>query len=183
MKRIWVLVLLISLGLNVGLGLRLMKGDSRGRQRPHTRTWSESHRFEGRWAHRDSAARRKMFSRRLERMSDTLGLDADQQEAFAKIHAETGHLLMTRRGIIAEKRTLLHDLVAREDVDRDQFRAAIAELGQQQAVLDSLVAETVLQEMAVLEPAQRGRYLELLPLERGERGGPGGRGGRRPRDQ
>jgi Spy/CpxP family protein refolding chaperone len=90
--------------------------------------------------------------------------------------------LMRKRIVISEKRDLLHDLVTSEVVDQDQIRAAIAELGQEQAVLDSLVAETVLQEMAVLDPDQRGRYLEVLSFEKqgyGRTRGRGGRGSRR----
>ena len=41
-------------------------------------------------------------------------------------------------------------------MDQDGSAAAIAELGQEQAVLDSLVAETVLQEMAVLDSRAEG---------------------------
>lgn len=63
------------------------------------------------------------------------------------------------------------------EVDQDGIRRAIAELGQEQAVLDSLVAETVLQEMAVLTPEQRGSYLEMLSFEMGGPRGGRGRGG------
>jgi len=178
MKKIWVLVLLLSLGLNLGLGLRMYSDRGRpGERRGHERG-ERSHRFGGRWADRDSVARHQMFNRRLDRMADVLGLDPDQREIFGRVHAETGRLLMRKRIIIAEKRDLLHDLVTSEVVDQDQIRTAIAELGQEQAVLDSLVAETVLQEMAVLDPDQRGRYLEMLSLEKD---GPGRRRGRGPR--
>jgi Spy/CpxP family protein refolding chaperone len=90
---------------------------------------------------------------------------------------------MRKREIIAEKRMLLRDLVGSPEIDREGVRAAITELGQQQAVLDSLVAETVLQELEVLSPDQRERYLEMLALEGSGRGGLRGRGSRGGRRQ
>jgi len=178
MKKIWVLVLLISLGLNLGLGLRMFTDRGRPGDRRGPHRGELSHGFQGRWAERDSVTRQQMFNRRIDRMADTLGLDPDQREIFGRVHAETGRLLMRKRLVIAEKRSLLHDLVTSEVVDQDGIRAAIAELGQEQAVLDSLVAETVLQEMAVLDPDQRGRYLEMLSFEKDGPGRMRGRGGR-----
>jgi Spy/CpxP family protein refolding chaperone len=181
MKRIWILILFISLGLNLGLGFRLLKDPGGGRESSHLEKGRNSRRFEGRWADRDSTTRQEMFNRRIDAMADRLGLDSEQREVFRRVHIETGRLLMRKRIIISEKRDLLHDLVTREEVDQDGIRRAIAELGQEQAVLDSLVAETVLQEMAVLTPEQRAGYLEMLSFEmdgprgRRGRGGPGHR--------
>ncbi|MEN8006182.1 MAG: periplasmic heavy metal sensor [Candidatus Krumholzibacteriota bacterium] len=181
MKKGWVLVLLISLGLNLGLGVRLL-GDRGGADRcPDSRLVGEIRGPRGRWAKQDSVARKKMFTRRLERIADALGLDPEQREVFREVHMKTGRMLMQKRVLIAEKRGLLHTLVTSERIDQDGIREAIAELGRQQAVLDSLVAETVLQEMEILEPGQRARYLELLPFDKGGGGprrGPGGRGAR-----
>lgn len=179
MKKIWVLVLLISLGLNLGFGLRMFTDRGRSADRSGHHRGERTHRFQGHWAHGDSVARRQMFNQRMDRMADALGLDPDQREIFRRVHAETGRLLMRKRVVIAEKRDLLQDLVTSEVVDQDRIRTAIAELGQEQAVLDSLVAETVLQEMSVLDPDQRGRYLEMLSLEKegpGRMRGHGGRG-------
>ena len=166
MKKIWVLVLLISLGLNLGFGLRMLNDRSGSGEGRHSQRSGESHRFHGRWADRDSVARGKMFARRLEHIADTLDLSPEQRDEFAEVHAQTGRKLMRRRGLISEKRDLLHTLMTSDEIDQDGIRLAISELGQEQAVLDSLVAETMLQEMAVLAPDQRVRYLELLSFEK-----------------
>lgn len=178
MKKVWMLVLLISLGLNLGFGLRMWKDRGEGGERRQRTHGERPHSFQGRWADRDSVSRRHMFDRRMERMADTLGLDPDQREVFRRVHAETGRLLMRKRMVITQKRDLLQDLVTSEVVDQERIRAAIAELGQEQAVLDSLVAETVLQEMAVLTPDQRAGYLEMLSFEKPGYGRARGRGGR-----
>jgi Spy/CpxP family protein refolding chaperone len=178
MKKIWVLVLLISLGLNLGFGLRMLNDRSRSGEGGHFRRSEQSHGFHGRWADRDSVARGKMFARRLEHIADSMDLSPEQRDEFAKVHAQTGRMLMRRRGLISEKRDRLHTLMTSDEIDQDGIRQAIAELGQEQAVLDSLVAETMLQEMAVLAPEQRVLYLELLSFEKGGRGRMQGRGGR-----
>ena len=183
MKKGWVLVLLVSLGLNLGLGLRLL-GDSRGPgPRGSSRLDRESRLTHGRWADKDTTARKKMFARRLEHIADRLELNAGQREVFREVHQETGRVLMQKRVLISEKRDLLHTLMTSDEVDQERIRGAIRELGQEQAVLDSLVAETVLQEMAVLDPDQRARYLEILSFEKNRRGGMRGRGASGPRRQ
>ena len=183
MNKGWVLVLLVSLGLNLGLGLRLL-GDRPGPDpRGHTRLDRESRRTHGPWADQDTSARRKMFARRMEHMAERLELSPEQREVFGKVHLETGRMLMQKRVLISEKRDLLHSLVTSDEVDQDRIRRAIGELGQEQAVLDSLVAETVLQEMAILDPDQRVRYLEILFFEKDRRGGMRGRGASGPRRQ
>ena len=183
MKKGWVLVLLISLGLNLGLGLRLL-GDRGGaggwRDSRENREFRGAH---GRWADQDSVARNKMFTRRMDHIADVLDLGPEQREAFRKVHMKTGRMLMQKRVLIAEKRDLLHGLVTGDNIDQEGIRGAIADLGRQQAVLDSLVAETVLQEMDVLEPGQRARYLEMLSFDKGAGGPRRGRGGRGARHQ
>ena len=183
MKKGWVLVLLISLGLNLGLGLRLLgdRGGSDGRRDSRqNREFRGSH---GRWADQDSVARKKMFTRRMDHIADVLDLGPEQREVFREVHMKTGRMLMQKRVLITEKRDLLHALVTSDSIDHEGIRGAIAELGQEQAVLDSLVAETVLQEMDVLEPGQRARYLELLSFDKGGAGPRRGRGGRGARHQ
>jgi len=170
MKKGWFLVLLISLGLNLGLGIRML-GDRRGLDRPPEFTRSgEFRRGHGRWADQDSVARKKMFTRRMDHIAGALDLDPEQREAFRKVQMETGRLLMQKRVLISEKRDMLRALVTNEEIDQEGIRGAIAQLGREQADLDSLVAETVLQEMAVLAPGQRAMYLEMLSFEKG---GPG----------
>jgi len=177
MNKGWVLILLISLGFNLGLGLRLLgdRGEQGGLQQFERA--GEFPRAHGRWADQDTTARRKMFTRRVERIAVMLDLGPEQQEAFQQVHAGTGHMLMRQRVLIAEKRDLLHALMTNEEVDQDRVRGAIGELGREQAVLDSLVAETVLQEMAVLDLTQRARYLEVLSFDRDGRGDRRGRAG------
>jgi hypothetical protein len=56
-------------------------------------------------------------------------------------------------------------------------RSALAGLRHTQAELDSLAQEFLMQELAVMTPPQRARYLELLPLDPWRSGRPAGREG------
>ncbi len=176
MKKGWVLVLLISLGLNLGLGLRLL-GDRPGKDGSSFSGLDGGfRRTGGRWADQDTSVRRKMFARRMNNMAEMLDLSPEQQVVFQEVHRETGRMLMQKRVLIGKKRKLLHNLVTSDEVDQEEIRRAIGELGQEQAVLDSLVAETVLQEMAILDSGQRELYLEMLSFEKEGRAGRRGRG-------
>lgn len=178
------LVLLVSLGLNLGFGLSVWRGRTGSGDHGHPGSGPEhSTGHRGHWAAQDTVARTRMFERRMDHIADLLELAPEQKGAFQRVHRETGRLLMQKRVLIAEKRDLLHSLVTSEDVDQDGIRLAIADLGREQAVLDSLVAETVLQEMEILEPGQRGHYLEILSFEKGGPGGRRGRGGQGQRRQ
>jgi hypothetical protein len=61
-------------------------------------------------------------------------------------------------------------------VEPDSIRSAVRELTGRKAVLDSLVTETMLQELDSLNPQQRERYLRILPWSRAGAGGRGPRG-------
>lgn len=187
MKRMIWLLLLLSLGLNLGLGYRLMKSDA-----------PEGHRFPGRdkgkwmqdrstrwngpgakmWDSRsDSTHWRQAMSRRLSHIAQRLELTPDQVAALESVQQENLQALFGYRLEVEEARAQLHDVIAAGTVDGDQVRSAIKEIGLRQARLDSLLTEAILVEMEILDQDQRGRYLQLLPVLRGE--GPGRAGGRR----
>jgi len=179
MKKVWVLVLLISLGLNLGLAMRLLRADDRLPAEAPRSLGQEEGRGIGRWAGRDSTARGRMFDRRLEHLAGILDLRPVQRETFIRVQRETGRLLMAQRVAIGQKREALFDLISAPDIDREQVQRALAELGEGQAVLDSLVAETMIQEMEVLDPGQRARYLQMMARDRNHLGGGPGDGPRR----
>ncbi len=176
MKRGWLLLLILSLGLNVGLLLRPLLGGPPPRpghvgaaggpgaappDRPHWDRFAE---------------------RRLQRLAGQLGLDPAQQAQLATIRRAGFEPMAGRREAVHRARRALLAAYRADPTDTVAVRLRLAELGAAQARVDSLVAAVMLREIAVLRPAQRGAYLESLPWE-GERPQGGGRGaGRWRRD-
>ena len=177
MKKGWLLVLLVSLGLNLGLGLRQWQIRQEAPARPGDQ---KHHRMEnsGRPAHAfpDSGRWGDFARQRLQRMAERLDLSPEQITLLADAQETRGRLLHENRRQVENLRRSLHGLMQVEPVDEARVRAAIADLSRRQASLDSLAAEALLQEMQILEPNQRIRYLRMLPLQGGAMG-PGGRRG------
>jgi Spy/CpxP family protein refolding chaperone len=185
MKKVWILVLLISLGLNLGLGCRLYKQarqdrqtgaerlSGRGGREDRPRRPGGGRRQDGRLAHpapRDTSAWRQIMENRLAMVARRLELSPTQQESFRSVHRRAFAVLRDQRQLIETARQDLHEKIAAETVDPGEIRQLIQILGRRQAEMDSLITETMLQELASLTPEQRVRYLEILPWERGQGG-------------
>jgi Spy/CpxP family protein refolding chaperone len=178
MKRGWTLILLVSLGLNIGLGLRLLRpGHPTGVQDPVALTdpaaappsWERP-------APGDSTAWSHYMGRRMQHLITRLDLRPDQVDGFRSAQAATGHLLREKRREVFQGRLQLRRMMAEDNADRQVLRQAMVALGRLQAEMDSLAADTLLREMEVLDPAQRAAYLDLLPTDgrrHDGRGGPG----------
>lgn len=189
MKKMLVLVILISLGLNIGLGARLWK-ESRGASGSrsgglHSRhsgisTGSGPGGRGGSGGGRDSTFWRGVMERRLDMVADQLGLDDKQAGAFKVTHQEAAVEFLAQRDKVQEARRQLMEAASGADFGVDTLRHLIAEVGRQQAKLDSMVTETMLQEMEILDEDQRREYMRILPVNRfGSRDdGSGGRGER-----
>ena len=183
MKRGWLLVLLISLGLNVGLGYRLWQlrcecppgapAGHEGRGGQHGRRG---------FAPGDSLRWRDMAEQRVRVLAERLSLAPEQVNALQEVQLRQGRLIHQNRQAVEGFRRDLHAMMAEQALDRPAVRAAMHELGRRQALLDSLVTETVLLEMEILDPDQRAQYRQMMPFEResGQMGrrrhapGPGG---------
>lgn len=180
MKRIGWLVLLISLGLNLGLGYRLLN-HPRPWGEPPAREWGQG---PGRGADQgplhgegpgpematdesDSTQWRRIMAGRLKRVAERLELTPEQLAVFQTTHRDNAAGLLAQRRLVEEARSRLQTVVAAGEAQPDSVRQAIREVGHRQAVLDSLITETMLLEMDVLTQEQRARYLQILPGLRG----------------
>lgn len=162
MNRVLKLLLLVSLGLNLGLGWALLRGRelSDGPRPPQdARGWRE------RPAPADSAAWRRMMEHRLERLAARLDLAPDQAAHLKALQEANGPLVRAGRDRIEAARRAVRQAADGGPFDDGQVRAALRDLRRTQADLDSLTQEFLLQECAVMSAEQRARYLELLPLD------------------
>jgi Spy/CpxP family protein refolding chaperone len=159
MKRGWLLLLILSLGLNVGLFFRPLLGGPPPQPRFAGAAREPGGALPGhpRWD--------RLAERRLERLAGKLGLDPTQHEHLATIRRAGLEPMMGRREAVHRARQALLAAYRADPTDTVAVRARLAELGAAQARVDSLVAAVMLREIAVLTPAQRGAYLEALPWE------------------
>ena len=187
MKRGWLVLLIVSLGLNAGLLARVVidraqdrhpgwsrgPGDMREPGDPH-----------GPGGPGGPAATDPLWGRpaerRLDRLAKRLGLDSGQRSSLGEIRRETMISLGGQREAVRRARLALWDSYRAGPADSTAVRANLAALGRAQARVDSCVAAAMLREMALLTAAQRQVYLEELPWERGRPHGAGRGGGRDP---
>lgn len=182
MKRLLVTLLLVSLGLNVGLAVRLRQagGDEQPRLPRSGRMMP---------APGDSQAWHDRMERRLDRMSEHLGLSPEQRDDLARHRAVVESQVRQRMVRLEETRSLLRAEAERRPPDPAAVAAALGAVSRAEAELDSLVAVNLRAELELLSPEQQAEMLRLMPFERlggrslfgGARGdGPGsGRGHRR----
>jgi Spy/CpxP family protein refolding chaperone len=178
MRRGWLLVLLLSLGVNVGLGIATLQRNRQasaltpavavGADQPGISTAPD-----------DTAAAAAQADRRLRQLVDRLHLDAQQGRKFSRIHHEAISRIRERQQEVRQARWQLHRLYLAGGASPDSVRQSVALLTAAQGRLDSLVAETLLQEMALLAPEQRGEYLRMMPWQQRPRGLRQGGGSRR----
>lgn len=153
MKRVLLLVLLLSAGLNIGLGMALHR--ARGDQREaSSRPWmdhgpgmrpGEAPPGES-GGHPGPGGGRA----RLEQMRKRLGPEADRLRREAHAARESLRVALSRPAI-----------------DEAEVRARMREMSAAQARLDSTVVETMVRELGEMTPEQRAETLRLMPWERG----------------
>lgn len=191
MMRRWIMfTLLVSLGINVGLGLRVMRpGPGPEDKKPRSEHWAQGQRSRGlaggdqsRHDMPDSTRMRKIGERRLEKLIQELGLSQEQSDFFRAGHRKHGPIMGAQRKKVIAARHQLQEIIAAGEGNTEQVRQAIHYLGHQEIQLDSLMTEVILSEMEILEPGQRARYLEILPVFKGMGADKGqARGNRRSR--
>jgi Spy/CpxP family protein refolding chaperone len=158
MKRLTLFLLLISLGLNFGLGMRMYQArksmppwaEGKG-MAPRSEEGQRWNRRPGRGGHQRQA------------MFEDLNLSDDQQSQLTAMRDEHREDMFEQRQHIGEVRQELRTLLQAKVLDRERIAAIRSHHGHEQARLDSLVTERLLQELEILTPEQRERYLDHMP--------------------
>jgi Spy/CpxP family protein refolding chaperone len=175
-RRIWILVLLASLGLNVGLAMTLWQRPAAppdAALAPPAPDWPEPDHP------RPEEFIRDRFAEMNARISEELGLSPEQQEVWRQARERALAGIWRHRLEVRDARRDLHSAMLAEKVDTVAVRGLVRRLTTTQAALDSLVAESFLAELAILTTDQRLLYLERMPWgdHEGRRGHGRGRGG------
>jgi Spy/CpxP family protein refolding chaperone len=170
MKRLWFIILALSLGLNAGLLFVAFSG--RGQERGF---------FAGRNQEREHAGPRRpeggrrggrhvdpdqLSHRHVARMTRHLGLDKNQREAMAEILGSYMPRILAQQQRLNGIRMRIGTHYSATEMNPAEFRNLVQELNEEQTRLDSLVMESMLAEAAFLTPEQRGKYARTLPWER-----------------
>ncbi len=165
MKRTWLLLLLLSFGLNIGLGYAVLsrRGTDTDPLSPTLPSYGSGRGV----ALRDSVqgSTEEFWNRRLNRICRRLQLDPDQEKAFRQVRLETLSEIDTRRQEVRQTRRALHLSCLDPETPPDHVRQLVHTLAVAQGRLDSLVTETLLRELALLTPEQRQRYLATMPWD------------------
>ena len=172
MKRLLVLALLISLGLNLGLAWRLHEGAG-PRERSARSSGSRMSPAVG-----DTQAWHERMDRRFRYLVKRLDLDEAQQEAFGLHRRQVEADVRGRTLVLESCREALRAEAARRPPDPAAVTAALAAVGRAEAALDSLVAVNLRTELEMLDPGQQAELLRMLPFERLGGGSGYGHGGR-----
>jgi Spy/CpxP family protein refolding chaperone len=100
---------------------------------------------------------------RILRMARHLGLNEDQRSQMERILEESMPRIVAARSTVQEARRVVQAEYATESPDAARLHTAVRAMNAAQARLDSLVAETMMQEIGLLTPEQKRRYVERLP--------------------
>jgi len=175
MKRAWLIVLALSLGLNAGL-LYNSLANRPGPAPPFGGGHPPFIDHPGRPGAGGGPFEPGEFARhRMRRLAEHFDMSEKQRSEIHRIVRESLPVIIDLRGAVQEIRLALREEYGKEEPDHSTVRALVRDLNTAQGRLDSLVAETILRESELLSPEQRVHYFEAMPWE-GKR--PGGRRGR-----
>lgn len=179
MKRGWIVLLALSLGLNAGLAyvqLSSRADDGSGRYRRSDRPGGRE--VQGPMSHPGGPP--GFIHERVRRAGDRLNLSEEQIQDMSDILEEVMPELVQRREYIRDLRTQMRDEYLRPEVDEARIHELRRQTETAQSELDSIMVETMLREAKILTPEQREAYFELMPFG-GDKGmhGPRMRRGRK----
>ncbi|MCK4413859.1 MAG: periplasmic heavy metal sensor [Candidatus Eisenbacteria sp.] len=169
MRRGWFVLLALSLGLNAGLFYTTLATRSSDDLAPAPPPMVgppvavPGHPGPG-MDPPGAPAVEQMIRGRHERMCRFLVLGDDQRRQTRTILDAALPRIVALREDVHEIRRLIHDAYRQPEIDAPHIRGLVERLTAAQARLDSLAAETMLQEVALLTPEQRVAYWRAMPF-------------------
>jgi len=158
MKRLWYLVLALSLGLNAGLlWMHFHHRAEHERRGPWRRTGERGPRPDA------PEVGKAMVERHLARLEHELDLTPEQRSAIGAIWEQNLPAIRTTRDRLRSLRAEMRDGIAAAEIDSTALRVLARQAAAAQVELDSLTAGTMLAEAHHLQPEQRRRYAEIMP--------------------
>lgn len=162
MKRGWFILLALSVGLNAGL-LYVTFSTQRISPIHHGYPDHPPPRESGHIRQITPKSRYDLIRGRIDHLSRVLELDSSQQEHMGIYLKRILPVAFEQREVVTSLQKSLPLRITDPDIDSTQIRTLLRELNMEQARLDSLVAETMLGELALLTPEQRHIYATVMP--------------------
>ncbi len=169
MRRIWFLLLFLSLGLNAGL---LHVIHSRQDTSPPVPREPVRMPRGGPGAPEDLKERpprpdperlERIISKRLDQMSRNLQLEPGQHAKVEVILREALPLILAEQRQVWDVRRAMRQSYQEGEFDPDGIRRELRRMHAAQGRLDSLVILSMTREASLLSPEQRSRYLDAMP--------------------
>lgn len=151
MKRLLILLLMLSLGLNLGMLIKLNRSTE---VQPLRGMVNMDH------------------SGRMKRMGEVLDLSPKQLKVLDQVHVDMQDDFENSRNQMQILRMELHDALRADTLDLDEVRALTAKMAQARGRLDSLITERLIVELPSLTPEQRLEYMRRMPGSGRGRGRP-----------
>ena len=186
MKRGWFLLLALSLGLNAGLLFAVLREPGTASESPRVappfirtpehlpgeRSPNAAEpglrppRCPANYPAPGLDAADALAHRRLCRMTKRLGLDTAQREEIRQFLDSMMLRILIERDAVQNARHAVRAEYRSADTNPDHVRMLIRQQNEAQTRLDSLAAEMVLFETALMTPKQRQQYFKSMPWER-----------------
>jgi Spy/CpxP family protein refolding chaperone len=177
-SRGWFLLLAVMVGLNAALLYDKFapRGDERG---PHVRRFrGEAPEWRGRFEGEPREMRERLIERRIEHLSESLGLSDEQRDAIRAIEHSTLEEIVDLRTQARAMRADIRKSLQAATVDSALVERLSVALHGIQGRIEAIVTHNLIREAAVLTPEQRERFLERPEGPPGSPEGPRRRGRR-----
>lgn len=172
MKKPWIwVVLLLSLGVNIGILAAIGVSRFKGPPLPEPAPWDGPRREQ---------VQRRDFAPPIERMADALKLEGEIRDEFLGVQETFFRGMIEQRAGLERIRRELRSEVMTEKPDEARIDKLLEALGQAHADLDRLLVDNVLASRELLGPEQQQRYFHMLRRVREAMGEGGGRDRGRP---
>lgn len=160
MRRWWlVLLLLLSVGLNLGLLAQRGRAERRERQA----------RIEARGAQHGERGERgerggptPLLDRLLERMVQRVGVEGDDKEKFVALQKDFFTRTLGIRERLRQSQKALRENLRAENPDRQLADRQLAELAAAQQEIEKAFVDNFFASSQMLDPGQRQRYREWI---------------------
>lgn len=160
MKR-WILVVLLLLSVGLNIGLLAQRGGERRERQERREARLEARQNPGN-AESRAARERPMLKRLLDRMVEEVGVAGEQRGKFVAIQESFFDRTLATREKLRQSQRALRDNLSSPQPDRALAESQAAEIAAAQKEVEAAFIESFFATSAILDPDQQQRYSKLV---------------------